>query len=88
MRRTKPPNDFLTPPMIAAAIGSRPETVVAWIRSGELVAVDLARRGSRRPRFRVRRADFEKFLERRTVTATPVQATRRRRRDEDLIEFV
>lgn len=67
MPREKPERAFLTPPEIAAEIGVRPETVVGWIRAGELRGADVARRGSVRPRFKVRRDDFDEFLSRRAV---------------------
>ena len=45
----------------------RPETLIGWIRSGELPAVDFARCGASRPRFRIKREDFDAFLARRAV---------------------
>src|SRR5688572_25907387 len=45
----------LTPPRIAKMIGVTPETVICWIRSGQLKASNIAR--GRRPRYVVVPAD-------------------------------
>lgn len=58
---------FATPPEIAVELGVRPETIVGWIKSGELPAVDVSRLDAIKPRFKVRRADLETFLQRRSV---------------------
>lgn len=77
-RKRLPERAFLTPPEIAATTGSRPETVIGWIRSGELRGIDFARRGAAKPRFRVNRADFDEFLRRRAVVPKAPAAPRRR----------
>lgn len=58
---------FATPPEIAVELGVRPETIVGWIKSGELPAVDFSRPDARKPRFKVRRDDLKEFLARRSV---------------------
>ncbi len=78
MPRAKPDGAFVTPPEIAAEVGSRPETVIGWIRSGELPAVDFARRGALRPRFRVNRDDLDRFMRRRSVSTAAEPLSRRR----------
>jgi len=46
--------DKLTPPEVARRWGVAPETVISWIRSGELKAIDVsARPGIGRPRYRI-----------------------------------
>ena len=50
---------WLSPPQIARIVGVTPEKVITMIRSGELRAVDVATRGSRRPRYRVRPEDLD-----------------------------
>ena len=42
-----------TPPQVAERLGVEPAKVIAWIRSGELAGVDVALRGSKRPRYRI-----------------------------------
>lgn len=44
---------YLTPPQIAAKFGCKAETVVGWIRNGELRAIQIGRLGAMKPRFRV-----------------------------------
>ena len=86
MSRQKPVREWITPPEVAAEVGGRPETVIAWIRAGELPAVDFARRGAMRPRFRIKRDDFDAFLARRAVVPK-AKPTPRRRPPADVIEF-
>ncbi len=56
---------YLTPPKIAAELSVRVGKVLAWIRRGELTAVNVAQAVGGRPRWRIRRADLEDFLLRR-----------------------
>jgi excisionase family DNA binding protein len=44
------PSTYRTPPEIARRLGVGPEKVLAWIRSGELAAVNLATTRHGRPR--------------------------------------
>lgn len=69
---------YLTPPAIAKKYGVAPETVVGWIRSGELVAIDVAQRGKSRPRYRVSPHALEAFELRRSavVKTEPVRKPR------------
>ena len=68
-----------TPPAVAKFYGVSPETVIDWIRSGQLRAIDVARHGSKRPRFRIDQAALIAFEASRT--ATPEQKISRRRRE-------
>lgn len=62
-------------------------TVVAWIRSGNLRAVNVARKsGTTKPRWRVTQEALIAFEEARTPTPAPFR-TSRRRRPTDVIEF-
>lgn len=72
-----------TPPALARLLGVRADTVVAWIRAGELPAVDVSRPGTQRPRYRVLPDEWERFLRRRAVGVRPPPRTRRRRPDAD-----
>lgn len=79
-----------TPPDIAADLGCKPESVIGWIRRGELDAVDVSSRpGSGRPRFRVSEEALQEFLARRSVQPPPKRSVRRKLRDDDVnvIEF-
>lgn len=73
------PSRYLTPPEIATRFGCKPETVIVWIRNGELAAINLARRGSLRPRYRVSPQALATFEQVRSVVpkAAPVRKPRR-----------
>lgn len=78
----------LTPPAIAARLGVAEETVRAWIVAGELPAADVARRGCRRPRYRVDPADLAAFLAARRPDAPPAaKKTQRRTKETGIIQF-
>lgn len=68
----------LTPPAIAEALGIAPETVLGWIKSGQLVARRLGK-GTQRPRYRVAQSALERFLQSRETT--PPAARQRKRRE-------
>jgi len=87
--RTEHTHRHLTPPAIADRLGVAAETVISWIRSGELPAANVARRGCRRPRYRVDPADLAAFLAARRPDAPPptAKAARRRRQQAGVIEF-
>jgi excisionase family DNA binding protein len=80
-------NRHLTPPMVAARLGVAAETVIGWIRDGELRAANVARRGCRRPRYRVDPADLEAFLAARRTNAPPPVRAARRKQDGGVIAF-
>ena len=81
------PARYQTPPQIAARYGCKAETVVGWIRSGELKALNLAKRGSMKPRFRVSPEALEAFeLARSVVPREPT--VRRPQRDLQIKRFV
>lgn len=78
----------LTPPEVARRYRISAEKVLAWIRSGELRAINVATRTSGRPRYRITAEGLADFEERRAAQATPQrQATRRCRAADDVIEF-
>ncbi len=77
---------MLTPPQVAKRLGVSAEKIVNWIRSGELLAIDVAVRGSQRPRFRVDPIDLAVFLDQRAVTTAP-KASRRRRQNPAVTEY-
>ena len=52
---------YLTPPELAKLWRVSPEKVIAMIRGGQLAAVNLASRGSRRPRYRISRDAIRAF---------------------------
>jgi excisionase family DNA binding protein len=67
--------------------GVSEHTVLGWIRSGELRAVNVGRKlGARKPRWRITQEALEAFEQLRTPTP-PVPRVRRRRRQEEVIQF-
>jgi len=68
---------MLTPPQVARRLGVAADKVRAWIRSGELPAMDVSlRHGLGRPRWRVTESDLDAFIRRRS--AEPRRAPSRR----------
>jgi excisionase family DNA binding protein len=62
-------------------------TVLAWIHSGQLRAVNVGRRpGAKKPRWRITQEALEAFELARTSTPPPPR-TRRRNRPTDVVEF-
>jgi len=69
----------LTPPQVAKRLRVSPDKVLAWIRSGELRAVDVASRGASRPRYRVTLDELRVFENRRSTHSSPTPPPRRSR---------
>lgn len=83
-----PLESFFTPPQLAARYGVKPATVLGWIRSGELVGINVGRRGATRPRFRVSASAVQAFEAARSATVTtPAPPARRRRTTGSVIQF-
>ena len=61
-------------------------TVLRWIRTGDLRAIDVSRNSGGKPRWRVTQESLQAFEALRT--GTPAPATKRRRRQaQDVIAF-
>lgn len=70
---------YLTPPQLAKLWGVSPEKVYAFIRSGELRAINLASRPGGRPRYAIDPADVAAFeRSRQVVTNSKRNAPRRK----------
>ncbi|NLE37060.1 MAG: helix-turn-helix domain-containing protein [Pirellulaceae bacterium] len=65
-----------TPPNVAKLLGVDHHRVLTWIKSGKLVAINLA--DGSRPRYRISADALEDFLHARQVAAAPKQERRRR----------
>lgn len=79
-------SEYLTPPEAAKLLRVDPATVICWIRSGELLASNLASRSARRPRYRISRQALDDFLAGRQVQVRP-KIIRRKRNDARVIKF-
>jgi hypothetical protein len=79
---------YKTPPEIATRFGCKPETVIAWIRNGELAAINLARRGSLRPRYRVSPEALAAFEQARSVVPRTPPVRRKPSRKLPIKRFV
>jgi excisionase family DNA binding protein len=63
------------------------QTVLGWIHSGELRAINCGRRlGAKKPRWRITPEALAAFERLRTPTPTPIKR-RRRQRPADVMEF-
>jgi excisionase family DNA binding protein len=72
---------------VAEHYGVTAGTVLAWLRSGELRAINVGRRvGARKPRWRITPEALAAFERRRTPSPTPAP-TRRRKRAADHVMF-
>jgi predicted site-specific integrase-resolvase len=74
-------------PQYAEESGVTQNTVLAWIRSGELQAINVARKPGGRPSWRISREAIERFEAARAATPTPVTTRTRRRKSPEVIEF-
>ena len=77
---------YLSVPEIARRYTCDPHKVAAWIRSGELRAVNLATSAGGRPRWRISPSDLALFEAARSAGPQP-RTIRRRRRDPSIVEF-
>ena len=60
-----------TPLEVAVMWGVSKEKIIAWIRSGELRAIDASTQRAHRPRFLVDLTDLQDFEARRAVIPAP-----------------
>ena len=67
-------NKYLTPPEVAKRYGCKPSKIIAWIRRGELRAVDLSDQpGVGRPRFKIDPLDLAAFENNRIQLPQPAK---------------
>lgn len=70
----------LSVPQVARMLGVAENKVTAWIKTGELKAIDLSRLRGQRPRYAIDVADLARFEESRVVVPDNAQPARRLRR--------
>lgn len=68
----------LTPPEVAKRLGVSVKKIIAWIRNGELRAMNLANSDCSRPRYRVPLEALEAFEKSRLVVPDDDEPTVRR----------
>jgi excisionase family DNA binding protein len=68
-----------TPRELAKVLRVSPDQIRAWIRSGELAALDTARHRCGKPRFIILQHHLAEFEQRRAVSPPPKPARRRKR---------
>lgn len=74
----------ITPPAYAARLGIHVARVLAWIRAGELAAIDVGDRT--RPRWRILPDAIAQF-ERRRAAKPPAPPAPRRKKDPAITEY-
>lgn len=79
---------YLSVRRVADALGVKQQTVLGWIKAGELSALNVGRStAARKPRWRIAQDDFERFIARRSATMEQRPTRTRRRVDPEVIEF-
>lgn len=82
--------DWFTPPQVARSRRVRVGKVLAWIRAGELCAVNCAQRRDGRPRWRISAgalAAFDAARSNRAMAPAVPPPRRKRRGDEGVVEY-
>lgn len=70
---------FLSVADITRRLAVTADTVLVWIKRGDLIAMDVSRGRGERPRWRISEADLQGFLDRRrTVPLATLDAKRRK----------
>jgi excisionase family DNA binding protein len=62
-------------------------TVLAWIASGELVAINVSRKRGRKPRWRITEESLQAFELLRASAPQPPRTKRRSRKPADVVKF-
>jgi excisionase family DNA binding protein len=79
---------FLTISEVAERYSVDPHSVLDWVRSGELRAVNVGRSpGRKKPRWRIPLAAVEQFELIRSFSPTPPRTRRRKRQPSEIIQY-
>lgn len=79
---------YLRVASVAELFGVNVSKVIGWIRRGELRAVNIAARTSKRPRWRISSEAIEQFEHARSSVPSPPAARPHHKRGETVIPFV
>ncbi len=74
------PSRYLTPPQYADVLVVADEKIIEFINSGELRAVNVATKGSKRPRWRITPEAIAEFEASRSNAPPPPKPKQRRQR--------
>jgi excisionase family DNA binding protein len=86
-RRATPATVSSTVKDVAERYGVSVQTVLGWIRSGELAAINVGRRANaKKPRWRISEAALEAFEAKRTPVTVPLRRRSQKPRT-DIIKF-
>lgn len=78
----------LTVVKVAEQLSVSSKTVLHWISTGQLTASNCGRKpGAKKPRWRILPADLASFLQSRQPTPPPQRRCRKRRSQNDVVEF-
>ncbi len=77
---------FLTPPEVAEMLRVDQMKVHGWIHMGELQAINVASKRSKRPRWRISQAAMDAFMAGRTFVPPP-PVRRRKRKPRQVTEY-
>ena len=77
---------YHTPASVAELLAVDVHSVLRWLHSKELHAINVSASQGTRPRWRIAQADLDSFLLRRRTEPAPPKA-RRRRRTEDTVRY-
>lgn len=72
---------------ICERFGVGEHTVLAWIRNGELAAINVARKPDGKPKWKITPSALEAFELLRTPSPPATTGRRRRKKTENVIEF-
>jgi len=79
---------FLTPPEVADDLRVGGDKVLEWVHNGELGAINVARKGTSRPRWRIPQDAYEAFKRsRQAVPPAPPTKRVRRKTTGDVVKF-
>ena len=78
---------WLTPPEVAGVLGIDVEKIHKWIAAGELLAVNLAERQGRRPRWKIDPVELSAFLRRRQSQPPTPRAVSRKKLPPDVPRY-
>ena len=82
MSNADPAPRRFSPPRAARRYGVAHEKILAWIKSGELRAINVATRPTGRPRYLIDEADLLAFEAKRSNSPTPAKKRRSRKQSE------